>query len=1162
MASIVWALLLCLVQLHSLVASSAHPDGNLTHHSSTPLCRPDQANALLKLKQSFMFHSNSESEDSLLDSIPTLPAWQAGTDCCIWEGVGCSNSTGHVTSLNLGGFGLYINGIDPALFNLTSLRLLDLSANNFGSRWYEIPSVGFERLALLTHLNLSGSGISGQVPVGISKLTNLVSLDLSNGNIYTDDDPGSYAWSGTPNSLWEHNFPTLVANLSNLRELYLDRVYLSPSTAEDCFKALANSVPHLRVLSLEHCWLQGHIGRSLSRLHFLVVINLSNNPDITPGPFPEFVMNFLNLRVLQLSGINLEGQFPHGIFRSENLRVVDLSLNPNLLGHMPNFSNATSLETLRIEWTNFSYVKSSYFSDFTALTELGLDGKIISRYFLSSFGMLESLRRLVLARLDLPRESESFFSWFQGIRNLRSLQFYDCDLSLTIPSSTGNLKNLISLVISESNLTTQTLSAVANIRSLRFLDIEGWGCSLGPLPSAIGNMTSLERLSILGCQLSGPIPQEVGAIKKLTSLTLPDIGLSGRIPSSMANLTLLTELWLGGNSLREIPASLFTLPALECLDLSSNQLSGPIHEFEGVSSHLKVIYLGGNELTGQIPRSLMILPNLTILHIEGNNLMGSVDLGSSLWRLENLTYLYLSHNNLTVMEGKGSNSSSTYPSRLVGLGLASCNMTKIPNLLMRLKNMDDLDLSSNKISGDIPNWIWNNDLSRLNLSNNMFTGMEHNSSHVIPRNRVLYFFDLSSNKLQGQIPMPCLSAVFLDYSNNMFSSFLPNFTLYLSSTRYLKLSNNNISAHLPHSICHSRVEILDLSFNNFSGPVPPCLMEKRYLRVLNLRENQFKGMLPTNISSGCSVETIDLHGNKIEGQIPRALHNCTNLEVLDLGRNQIADTFPSWLGRLLNLHVLILRSNQFHGSIDYLEDEKSGEQFSSLQIVDLASNNFSAVHPQWFENLKSMKKYNNTGQIIDHPNPTQGFYQDSVSISYKGFFVTFDRILTTLTAIDISDNALEGIIPVSIGNLVSLHVLNMSHNAFSGEIPPQLGSITALESLDLSSNMLSGEIPQELTNLTFLSTLNLSNNQLDGSIPQSRQFGTFQNSSFDGNVGLCGPPLSKQCGSMDAQSKTNLKSSSHSVDVVLFLFVGVGFGVGFAAAIIVKLDWIKKWFHI
>jgi hypothetical protein len=256
MASIGWALLLCLVQLHlhTLGASSIHADGNLTHHSTPSSCLPDQANALLKLKQSFMFHSYAMF--SLLDSnsVTTLPSWQAGTDCCLWEGVGCSNSSGHVTALNLSGFGLYSYGIDPVLFNLTSLRLLDLSFNNFGDQSYYIPSVGFQRLALLTHLNLSGSGISGQVPIGISKLTNLVSLDLSNRYISLEGSEEGTC-SGTPNVLWvsEPSFQTLMSNLSNLRELYLDTVSISSSAAENCFKALAKSVPHLRVLSLEGC---------------------------------------------------------------------------------------------------------------------------------------------------------------------------------------------------------------------------------------------------------------------------------------------------------------------------------------------------------------------------------------------------------------------------------------------------------------------------------------------------------------------------------------------------------------------------------------------------------------------------------------------------------------------------------------------------------------------------------------------------------------------------------------------------------------------------------------------------------------------------------------------------------------------------------------------
>ena len=41
--------------------------------------------------------------------------------------------------------------------------------------------------------------------------------------------------------------------------------------------------------------------------------------------------------------------------------------------------------------------------------------------------------------------------------------------------------------------------------------------------------------------------------------------------------------------------------------------------------------------------------------------------------------------------------------------------------------------------------------------------------------------------------------------------------------------------------------------------------------------------------------------------------------------------------------------------------------------------------------------------------------------------------------------------------------------------------------------------------------LNLSQNQLSRSIPQEKQFGTFENNSYDGKLELCGFPLSIKC---------------------------------------------------
>ncbi|KHN13650.1 Phytosulfokine receptor 1 [Glycine soja] len=81
----------------------------------------------------------------------------------------------------------------------------------------------------------------------------------------------------------------------------------------------------------------------------------------------------------------------------------------------------------------------------------------------------------------------------------------------------------------------------------------------------------------------------------------------------------------------------------------------------------------------------------------------------------------------------------------------------------------------------------------------------------------------------------------------------------------------------------------------------------------------------------------------------------------------------------------------------------------------------------------------------------------------------------------------------------------------SGSIPSSLGKLLNLEALDLSLNSLSGKIPQQLAQLSFLSYFSVSFNNLSGPTPQTKQFATFQGSSFEGNQGLCGNQLFKKC---------------------------------------------------
>ncbi|XP_037411114.1 probable leucine-rich repeat receptor-like protein kinase At1g35710 [Triticum dicoccoides] len=687
MASIHWALLLFLVQLPILATSSAHCDGNLTLW-----CHPDQAAALLQLKQSFFFAATTAT---------LLPSWQNGTNCCLWEGISCDAFSGLVTVLDLNGYGLNSYGLDPALFSLKSLRRLDLSMNSLGDYSYNITTAEFERLALLTHLNLSNSGLDGQMPIGISKLVNLVSLDLSSHTVPDYDDSTTAADSF--NHLWEPNFEILVANLNNLRDLYLDGVHIMSSNGEDWGKALAKYVPHLRVLSLEGCGLNSPIHHSLSSLHSLVAINLGSN-DV--GPIPEFFGDFPNLSELQLSFMNLQGWFPQRFFQLKNLRVLDLSSNPNLSGHLPNFPHASSLHTLRLEGTNFSYAKPSSSGDFKLLRELTIDRKFPSMDFLSSFGVLGSLCRLKVDLRDSKNVLGPIFSWIGDLRNLASLDIYRCDFSWTTPSSIGNLKALRSLKMSDCNLPRPILSEIGNLINLQNLEISGiydsklhgsvtssignltnlrslymkncdycgailatigylrnlrrlaiYNCDFtGALPSAVGNLTNLKSMVIADSQLSGPIPYAVGQLKELTQLTIIGGNISGRIPSSVLNLTKLVGLDLSYNHVRgHIPAPLFALPKLRYLNLRWNQLSGPIEEFDAPSSCLQLVSLSKNLLAGKFPKSFFQLAELVRLEINLNNFVDSVDL-SSFGRLKKLTDLDLSHNKLSVMIDEGNNS--------------------------------------------------------------------------------------------------------------------------------------------------------------------------------------------------------------------------------------------------------------------------------------------------------------------------------------------------------------------------------------------------------------------------------------------------------------------------------------------------------------------------
>ncbi|XP_044957168.1 receptor like protein 22-like [Hordeum vulgare subsp. vulgare] len=845
-------------------------------------------------------------------------------------------------------------------------------------------------------------------------------------------------------------------------------------------------------LDLGDCGLQSdHLDHVIFELTSLRYLNLGGN-DFSLSEIPSTGFEQLTMLThLNLSTCNFSGQVPaYGIGRLMSLVSLDLSFQ---------------YEIIELFDTGFAFS-----GDFT------YDGQLMLSNFTALVANLTSLEELRLSWLDMSDQGDK---WCNALAkytpNLRVLSLPFCSLSSPICGSLASLQSLSVVDLQYNHLTGSVPEFFANFSSLSVLRLsynflEVW------VPSVIFQHDKLVTIDLhRNHNISGNLPN-FSTDSSLENLFVGKTNFSGTIPSSISNLKHLKKLGLNALGFaKELPSSIGRLRSLNSLQVSGLGLVGSISSWITNLTSLEVLEVSHCGFNEPIPSSIADLNKLRKLALYKCNFSGKI------------------------------------PS-----GLASCNVEKFPNILRHSSNINRLDLSNNQIRGSIPQWAWekwtDSDLFFLNLSHNEFTS-------VVGHDSFLPFYivclDLSFNMFEGPIPLPQHSGDVLDYSNNNFSSIALNISSQLVKTSCFKASRNHLSGNIPPSFCTTVLEILDLSYNNLNGSIPPCLMEDaNELRVLNLKGNQLYGELPHNIHESCMLEALDFSSNQIEGQLPRSLASCKYLEVLDIGNNQISDSFPCWMAELSRLQVFVLKSNKFFGQVSpAIPDEKNTCEFPRLPILDLASNNLSGtLTEEWFISLSSMMVKSVNETPVMKYNTYQGqVYQVYTVLTYKGMDVSFTKILRTLVFIDVSNNKIHGRIPGVIGELLLLQTLNMSRNSFTGTIPSQFGRLNQLESLDLSSNGISGKIPQEITSLDFLTTLNLSNNMLEGRIPESPHFSTFDDSSFMGNTGLCGPPLLKQCSSETTPNSALHNSAEKSADTMLFFFIGLGLGVRFAVVIVV-----------
>ncbi|XP_047976820.1 receptor-like protein 7 isoform X2 [Salvia hispanica] len=591
-------------------------------------------------------------------------------------------------------------------------------------------------------------------------------------------------------------------------------------------------------------------------------------------------------------------------------------------------------------------------------------------------------------------------------------------------------------------------------------------------------LPNLTALSLRRCSISGPLARLFWKLHSLSILRLDGANLSTvAVADLFSNFPFLTTLTLRDCSLKGSISSTFAnLTELIHVNLESNFLTGSLSSmlFKRLSN-LVHLDLSFNSFSGNIPHSLFALPSLLELYLSHNQFNGTFQL-DSFQSLPNLTLLYLSGNSLSVDVGNVNSSL-----KLKELGLGSCNLSNFPDFIKHL-DLKYLDLSANRIAGEIPSWVWGTQLWLLKLSFNLLTDFQ--KPYHIPVS--LEYLYLDSNQLRGelQLPIPLESHLMI-----------------------LSLDNNSFSGSIPTSLCKTtHIIFLSLSKNKLSGSTPPCLL--KYIQWLDLNQNNINGSIPDIFSLNCNLQYLVLNNNNLEGKIPKSLKSCMSLEVMDVGNNKINDTFPCMLSS--SLRILILHSNKFHGEVTC-----NMTSWTALQILDVSSNNFSGrMESINFSNWRGMMQWS-------YAQP----YEVEVTLIMKGIELELEEIWPYFGSIDFSCNNFIGEIPNAIGDLTSLYHLNLSHNALNGNIPQSFGNLSMLESLDLSRNQLTGPIPTGFGEFTFLEVLNLSYNKLVGVIPKGRQIQTFSAAPFVGNPGLCGFPLNTNC------SHTNELSPREHEDV-------------------------------
>ncbi|KAG6755812.1 hypothetical protein POTOM_039218 [Populus tomentosa] len=642
--------------------------------------------------------------------------------------------------------------------------------------------------------NSSHNNFLGQIPSSMMNLTEVESLDLSKNQLSAEIPPQL-----TKRRVGSHfdEMPCedklcFVENVNSV--LTLLEISIGMSTDfEQAVASIASSLSAAPKAAHHRCrddqrsafaQLQENLKFQvlfvpLSKLHFLSELHLDSNSELSSIP-PSFLANSSNLETLDLSYCGLNGSFPNNIFLLPKLQYIDLSENSLLSGQFPEFSLNSSIQSLLLKNTNFSGNIPLSISNLKSLKELDLSRCKFYGAIPQSLANLTQLEYLDLSFNSFNGSIPPFQS--DGVANLSSLSLEHNQLNGILYSSLFTLPSLQNLDLSSNQLSGQLDEFSDGSSSLLMIELSNNNLS-GSIPRSIFNLPSLTELNLLYNKFSGPL--KLGDFKNQRDLEFLAIsGVSVESDNRSLAYVQLATLYLPSCNLTEFPNFLKTQNSLTLLDLSNNRIQGYVPSWIWKTT-LTTLYLSRNPVDfPKIPPFVKVNHSTPIYNEDGV---------------------------------------SSFPMTLETLGMSSCNITgSFPEFIKNQETLVYLDLSDNKLGGQIPKWIWNMSLKYLNLSCNNFDFLDQFSNPIsLPYSDTLITLDLHANKLPGSFPKAicnCSQLSLLDMSHNQLRSEIPDClgkVPTLTSLVGMQLTSNNESkARLTF------LAVMNLSYNHLEGRIP------------------------------------------------------------------------------------------------------------------------------------------------------------------------------------------------------------------------------------------------------------------------------------------------------------------------------------------------------